>query len=167
MRFRPGIEAKEKFFSTLLFAHARASCFMKENAVILVVEDDDNDALLLQEAFRRAGILNPLRVLVNAQEALLYLVGEGPFMNRSLFPMPGIIFTDLQMPLSSGLELIQWIKSQTDFSQIPVVALTGSSDPEEQADAMVAGANKVLDKPVSHQALVEEVRLVCEHLLAV
>jgi hypothetical protein len=41
---------------------------MDENALILVVEDDDKDALLLQEAFRRAGILNPVEILVNAEQ---------------------------------------------------------------------------------------------------
>ena len=138
---------------------------MNEDGLILVVEDNDNDAFLLREAFHRAGILNPLRIVVTAEQATEYLLGNGLYASRRDFPLPSIIFTDLHLPRTSGLSLVRWIKSQPSLAEIPVVVMSGSDGRETREAAYEAGANLVLSKPAGQEELVQEVRLACEHLL--
>jgi CheY-like chemotaxis protein len=138
---------------------------MNEESLILVVEDNDNDAILMQDAFRRAGVQNPIKILVNARQAIDYLAGVGPYADRDLFPMPSIIFTDLNLPLSDGLDLVQWIRGEPERAEIPVIAMTGSGDSKKNDEAVHAGANLAFFKPMEHEKLVEEIRLICEHLL--
>lgn len=138
---------------------------MNEDALILVVEDDPNDALLLQDAFRSAGIPNPLKMVGSGEQAMDYLSRHGPFANREDYPVPSLIFTDLHLPRTSGLQLVRWIKNQPGFAEIPVIAMTGWEDRQAKEEGYEAGANVVFCKPAAHHQLVEEVRLICEHLL--
>ena len=70
-----------------------------------------------------------------------------------------IIITDLQMPGQNGLDLITNIKSSSEFKHIPIIALTGNLDIEVLKAAKLKGAQEVLVKPVSFQALLERIQL--------
>ena len=77
---------------------------MKNQAIILVIEDDDAYALLLRRAFTRAKILNPLRVVISAEEAIAYLKGMDEYQDRAQYPLPSLIVLDLKLPGMSGHE---------------------------------------------------------------
>lgn len=128
--------------------------------LILLVEDDPNDALLVQRAFRKANVANILHVVKDGEEAVAYLRGQQPFANREQFPLPGMVLQDLKLPRKSGLEVLEWLREQPGLKRLPVVMLTSSKHPSDINRAYELGANSYLVKPVAFDALVEMVKTV-------
>ena len=122
---------------------------------ILIVEDNPDDRILLQRAFRRARLANPVHMVTDGEEAVAYLLGEGRFADREANPFPVLVLLDLKIPRRSGLEVLQWMREHPTLRRLPVVVLTSS---KEQSDINVAydlGANTYLTKPVEFDALIE------------
>lgn len=119
---------------------------MTASEAVLYAEDDDNDAFLMRRAFRLAEIPNPLRIVVDGEEAVEYLSGNGRYSNREEHPTPCLVFLDLKMPLKSGLEVLKWIR-EASSSTVPVVMLSSSNQSSDIEQAYVAGADAFLIKP--------------------
>lgn len=128
---------------------------MQNQAVFLVVEDNDDDALLLRLAFAKARILNPVQVVRSGEEAMSYLLGRGKYCNRAEFPLPQLVLLDLNMPGMSGIELLRWVRSDPGFRTLRVVVLSGSDDIRDINNAYDAGANSFLVKPADLDQFVE------------
>lgn len=122
---------------------------------ILLVEDDSNDILFIQRAFRRSKLENPIHIVRDGDEAVAYLSGEGKYGNRNLYPLPGMILLDLKLPRRSGLEVLEWLRNQPVLKRIPVVILTSSKENTDVNKAYDIGVNSYLLKPVSYNALNE------------
>jgi CheY-like chemotaxis protein len=120
---------------------------MKSGWHVLLAEDDDNDVTFLRRAFRQAEITNPLQVVSDGQAAIDYLSGNGPFSDRSQYPLPALVLLDLKMPRKTGLEALQWIRDQQNFFALPIIMLTSSVHPTEIGAAYHAGANAFVTKP--------------------
>ena len=131
---------------------------MTGHPLILLVEDDPNDALLVQRAFRKANVSNVLQVVRDGEEAVAYLKGEKPFSDRQQFPLPGVILQDLKLPRKSGLEVLAWLRGQPGLRRLPVVMLTSSRQSSDINRAYELGANSYLVKPVAFDALVEMIK---------
>jgi CheY-like chemotaxis protein len=114
---------------------------------ILYVEDEETDVMLLQHAFAKAGIRNPLQTVKDGKLAKDYLAGDGPFADRKLHPLPGLVLLDLNLPYWSGFEVLVWIREQPHLRRLPVIIFTSSSRPDDVARAYDAGANAYLVKP--------------------
>jgi two-component system response regulator len=71
--------------------------------VILIAEDDKNDAQLLANAIAAAGLENPVVTVPNGVDVIRYLEGHAEFSDRSRFPMPSVVLLDLKMPGFTGL----------------------------------------------------------------
>ena len=102
---------------------------MDTNAV-LYVEDDESDVFLMQRAWQKVGLLHPLYIVRDGQEAANYLagVGVGQFANRAMYPLPALMLLDLKLPRMSGLELLTWLRGRDDaIHSLPVVILSSSS----------------------------------------
>jgi CheY-like chemotaxis protein len=125
---------------------------------ILLVEDDENDVMLLQRAFRRAAIVNPLQVVRHGDDAVAYLEGTGEFADRRLHPLPVLMLLDLKLPRRTGLEVLQWVKERTGLKKIPIIVLTSSKNDEDVNRAYELGANSYVVKPVSFETLLELVK---------
>jgi CheY-like chemotaxis protein len=117
------------------------------NSPILHAEDDENDAFLIQRAFKRAAILNPLVVVSDGKAAIDYLAGQGKYAERKDHPIPCLILLDLKMPGKSGLEVLEWIQNQSTFSTLPSLMLTSSNQEKDIRQAYLLGANGYLMKP--------------------
>lgn len=128
------------------------------NAPILLVEDEENDVLLLQRAFARSGLLNPLQVVRHGDDAVAYLEGSGEFADREKFPLPVFILLDLKLPRRSGLEVLQWVKEHAGLKRVPIVVLTSSKNDADVNRAYELGANSYIVKPVSFETLLELVK---------
>jgi CheY-like chemotaxis protein len=126
---------------------------------ILLVEDDPNDQLLIRRAFARAKLMNPLRLTRDGDEAVDYLAGDGAFADREANPLPALVMLDLKLPRRSGLEVLEWLRSQAgSLGRTPVVVLTSSRENRDVDRAYELGANSYLVKPVDFDGLLEMIR---------
>lgn len=127
-------------------------------AEILLVEDNPDDVLLIQRAFRKLGAVNPLRVVSDGEQAVAYLAGEGPYADRDAHPLPSLLLLDLKLPRRSGFEVLEWLRGRPGLRRLPVVVLTSSRESQDVGRAADLGANSYLVKPVQFDALQEMVR---------
>lgn len=125
---------------------------------ILLVEDEENDVMLLQRAFRRSGMLNPLQVVRHGDDAVAYLEGTGEYADRAKYPLPVLVLLDLKLPRRTGLEVLEWVKERAGVRKIPIVVLTSSKNDTDVDRAYELGANSYLVKPVSFETLLELVK---------
>ena len=122
---------------------------------VLLVEDNIDDVLLTQRAFRKAGVQASLRVAADGDEAVAYLRGDGAYGDRTAHPKPALVLLDWKLPKRSGREVLQWVRQQPQFVALPVVVLTSSREQEDIDRAYGAGANSYLQKPVMLENLTE------------
>jgi two-component system response regulator len=114
---------------------------------ILIVEDYEDDAKLLQLLLKDCGIVSPIRMSFSAEDAINYLGGVPPFSNRSTSPLPAVVFVDLKLPGISGFELLRWMKNHPELKDIFVVVLSATGDLISVQAAYALGANSFLIKP--------------------
>src|SRR6187455_1955774 len=100
---------------------------MKKDGVIFLLENSTDYLFCLDQAFRYAQVINPLRVARYGNEAILYLKGIGIYGDRNHYPLPSLIIIDLSTPDGSGLAVLGWIRRQPDFHYVPVIILVQPS----------------------------------------
>ena len=122
--------------------------------VILLAEDDENDILLVQRAFKEVHLPNPLQVVRNGEEAIAYLKGVGQYANRADYPLPSLLLLDLKMPGKNGFEVLQWIRSEPTLLNLRVIVLTSSTELHDLNEAYRLGANSFLVKPADFNNLI-------------
>jgi CheY-like chemotaxis protein len=92
------------------------------SSVILHVENDTDDIFMTQRALKKVGVTSPTPAVENGEQAVSYLLGQGKFDNRQDYPLPSVILLDWNMPLMSGSEFLQWLRSQTGaLRRLPVI----------------------------------------------
>jgi CheY-like chemotaxis protein len=126
----------------------------RNKLVILWVEDDDNDVLLLQRAFKKAGIA-PVHICTNGEDAVRYLQGQPPYEDRQRYPVPTLVVTDINMPRASGFDLLKWIRNHPDCHVVPVVLFSGSAESHDISRAYQLGANAFFQKPARLENVVD------------
>jgi CheY-like chemotaxis protein len=133
---------------------------MKKQKVfrLFLLEDDDNDACLIQRAIERTGLPCELAHFHDPRAAIDTLLR---FQNPDA-EAPHLILTDLKMPGMSGLEFIQWLRSSS-FSCIPIIMLSGSSLPKDILAAYRHGTNSYSTKPLNVHDLNEIVNTVMKY----
>lgn len=96
--------------------------------VILLAEDDLDDAEQTKIALRSAGILNQVNLVTDGDEAIAYLEGAGKFSDRQKFPFPEVLLLDLKMPRVDGFRVLAWLNFQTTTQKPLVIVLSGHID---------------------------------------
>jgi CheY-like chemotaxis protein len=122
---------------------------------ILLAEDNDDDIVLIQEAFAEAKIANLLQVVNDGQEAMAYLRREGKYQETQ---MPGLLLLDINMPRKNGFEVLKEMKADTTLRHIPVVMLTTSNRDEDIIKSYEEGACTYIRKPVDFDQLKDVVK---------
>ena len=130
--------------------------------VILVAEDNPDEAMLLQRAFKKAGIDVRVHICGDGNEAADYLRGEKIFSDRSKYPFPNMLITDLKMPRCNGFELLERMQTEHRCSVFPRVVLSASAEDRDVRRAFHVGASCYLQKPARFDDLVQMVRKLCE-----
>ena len=125
---------------------------------ILVADDDADEIVLLQLAFIKAGLKNPLLAVGDGEECVQYLRGDGKFADRSQYPMPQLLLLDLKMPRLNGIQVLTWLRSQPQLKQLPVIVLTGSTFDSDITRAYAAGANSFLPKLLDPAGLASQIK---------
>jgi CheY-like chemotaxis protein len=130
---------------------------------VLVAEDNADDYLLLEYAFKRANFEARRMRVRDGLEAKAYLAGEGDFGNRQTSPLPALILADLKMPRMNGLELLQWTRNQPVLKRIPFVLLSASASPLDITAAYESFANCYHVKPSRLEDLIELMRKMADY----
>jgi CheY-like chemotaxis protein len=123
--------------------------------VVLMADDDEDDLLLVKDAFRAAGIPVELRSVLDGEELLEYLFRRNKYEDSFLSPEPSLILLDLNMPKKDGREVLAEIKAHPILRQIPVVVLTTSREALDIKRCYEMGASSYVTKPNSFNALVD------------
>jgi two-component system, response regulator len=126
--------------------------------VILLVEDNDDDADLTMMAFNEANIGNPIVRAKDGVEALNYLFARGSYQNRNPLTAPVVVLLDLKMPRLGGLEVLKEIRSSASIRHLPVVILTSSDEDNDRLAAYDNHVNSYVRKPVDYDQFVAATR---------
>ena len=121
----------------------------RDESTILLVEDERNDVFFLEYAFATAGIVNPLQVVEDGEEAIEYLAGAGKYGNRDKYPLPCLVLLDLKLPRRSGLDVLRWIQEHPSLQSLIVLVLSSSREATDVDQAYQLGARSYLVKPLS------------------
>lgn len=119
----------------------------KEGKGILIVEDFEDDAKLLELLLTGAGVINPIRSVLSAEQAIAYLEGAPPYWNRGKYPLPSVIFVDLKLPGIDGFDFLRWLRSHPLLKGAFIVILSATGDLVSVQAAYALGANSFLVKP--------------------
>ena len=122
---------------------------------ILLVEDNEDDILLEQEALSEAKLVNLMHVVRDGEEAMAYLRCEGDYQNAR---MPGLILLDINMPKKNGFEVLNEIKADPVLRHIPVVMLTTSESESDVVKSYAKGACSFITKPMDFDKFGEVVK---------
>ena len=129
----------------------------KENLSVLLVEDNEDDVLIAQRAFREFKVINEVQVARDGQEALDMLAGAGRYSGKKPF-RPALILLDITLPLMDGMTVLKRLKADTALRGIPVVMLTTSSRHEDIVRCYENGAASYITKPASLEEFLELAR---------
>lgn len=119
---------------------------MSQPVDLLLVEDNEDDMLLIDEAFAEAKLMNVIQKVRDGEEALAYLRREGRYKNAH---RPGLVLLDINMPKKSGFEVLAAMKEDPQLRPIPVVMLTMSDREEDIVRSYADGACSYVRKPMS------------------
>jgi CheY-like chemotaxis protein len=139
---------------------------VSDTSVILVVEDREDDILLIQKAFEKAAVQNPVHFVRSGDEAVAYLSGQWKYSNRAEYPLPVLVLLDLKLLGMDGFEVLAWIRRQEGLRALPVVVLTSSMALSDVNRAYQLGANSFFVKELEFQNSVELSRLLQNYWLA-
>ena len=121
---------------------------MTRQFVLLLLEDSEEDIFLFRRAIGKVGREVALHCVRNGGEAQKYLRGEEKFADRTEFPMPAVVFSDLQLPGMGGLEFLEWLRQTPTLRALPCVIYSGSANPTDVQAAYDAGVTSFIVKPL-------------------
>ena len=122
---------------------------------IVMIEDDEGHARLIEKNIRRAGILNDIRHFTDGGTALDYLFNDtgGPALNG-----PALILLDLNLPDMTGIDILRRVKDNATLKSAPVVVLTTTDDAQEIKRCYELGCNVYITKPVNYENFANAIR---------
>lgn len=125
--------------------------------VIVMIEDDEGHARLIERNIRRAGVNNEILPFDNGTAALEYLLGADgsgeASARRSL-----LILLDLNLPDMTGVDILAQVKSNPHLRRSPVIVLTTTDDQREIQRCYDLGANVYITKPVNYEGFANAIR---------
>jgi CheY-like chemotaxis protein len=127
----------------------------QQAVTIVMIEDDEGHARLIEKNIRRAGIYNPIKHFLDGTSALdfLYDAPDGPTHSG-----PALILLDLNLPDMSGTDILARIKGEGPLKRAPVVVLTTTDDKIEIQRCYDLGCNVYITKPVNYESFADAIR---------
>jgi len=127
---------------------------MKEEVIVLVVEDDDGHARLIEKNLRRASIKNEMLRFTDGQQILDFLFRRGEGRKR-VHLAPYLLLLDIHIPKMDGVEVLRQIKQNEELRKVPVIMLTTTDDPREVEVCHSLGCSHYIVKPVEYDKFAE------------
>ena len=139
---------------------------MQKEVTILIAEDDDGHASLIERNLKRAGVHNEVRRFADGQEVLDFLLAaaeaSGQQGGRSF-----LLLLDINMPKLDGIEVLREVKNNPLLKRIPVIMITTADDPREVEKCHELGCSNYVTKPVEYEKFVNSIRQLGLFLLIV
>jgi CheY-like chemotaxis protein len=130
---------------------------------ILLVEDCEDDARLALRAFRKLRLAEKVRWVRNGTEAMQFLIHSGEDQQHGA--RPKLVLLDLNIPKTSGLRILQTIKSSPKTRNLPVVILTSSNQEKDIAESYRLGANSYVIKPIDFAEFADSIQKISTYWL--
>ncbi len=127
--------------------------------VILVVDDNQDEAALTLRALQKNHITNPVVVAQNGLQALDYLFGTGNDAEDDR-PLPKLVLMDLDMPRMHGLEVLRQIRHHDRTKHLPVIIFTASMSDSDRLQSYQLAASSYICKPMKFSDFLETIRQV-------
>ena len=121
---------------------------MDKKPTVLLAEDESADVFIMQRAIGKMDSPISLQVAKDGEQAIDYLAGHGEYADRERFPIPKLILLDIKMPRKNGFDVLEWLRYNHAFADVPVVMITSSSLKTDIDHANALGASAYLVKPV-------------------
>jgi two-component system response regulator len=131
---------------------------VNEKKVILLVEDNPDDAALTLRALKKNNITNKIVVARDGVEAIDYLFSTGMHAGRDNNLLPEVVLLDLKLPKMDGFEVLARLRADERTKLLPIVILTSSKEEQDVVHGYGLGANSYVRKPVDFEQFVEAVR---------
>jgi CheY-like chemotaxis protein len=130
---------------------------MTTPVTIIMIEDDDGHARLIERNIRRSGVNNEIIPFRNGTDALSYLLGNdhGALAHKG---QPLLILLDLNLPDMTGTEILRQLKESRNFKSTPVVVLTTTDDAQEIKRCYELGCSVYITKPVNYESFAHAIR---------
>lgn len=125
--------------------------------IIVMIEDDEGHARLIEKNIRRAGVRNEIVPFKTGAKAVTYLLGaDGSGVTSNGRQM--LILLDLNLPDMAGVDILEQLKSNKHTRLAPVVVLTTTDDSREIKRCYDLGANVYITKPVNYESFANAIR---------
>lgn len=124
---------------------------------IVMIEDDEGHARLIEKNIRRAGVSNQIEAFADGSSALAYLLGADGSGEVSK-GRHMLVLLDLNLPDMTGIEILKRIKDNMHLKRVPVVVLTTTDDSREIQRCYDVGANVYITKPVNYEGFANAIR---------
>ena len=130
---------------------------MRKEVIIVIAEDDEGHATLIQKNLKRAGISNNFLWLKDGQETLDFFFSRGERPHREE-RTPYLLLLDLRMPKVDGVDVIRELKRDDELRKIPIIVITTTDDPREVEHCHALGCSNYITKPVDYDRFVAAIR---------
>ena len=132
-----------------------------EPCLILMADDDANDAFLFGRGLSRSETPHSLMHVKDGLDAMKYLRGEHPYTDRGQFPEPHLMILDLKMPFMNGFDVLLAVRADEKLSRLPIVVMSGSDIEPDRTRAIELGARAFFVKPVGGAEMVQCAEAIC------
>jgi two-component system response regulator len=129
---------------------------MRKN-VILLVEDNPDDAELTRLAFQKSHLRQEVVVVQDGAEALDYIFGTGAYDGRDVNVLPTVVLLDIKLPKVNGFEVLRRLRTDRRTDRLPVVLLTSSREAQDLRQGYALGANSYIVKPIEFEKFIHTV----------
>ncbi len=130
---------------------------MSKPVTIIMVEDDEGHARLIERNIRRSGVNNEIVPFTDGTSALKYLLGEdGSGLTHKGQAL--LVLLDLNLPDTTGIEILRRVKDNQYLKTTPVVVLTTTDDAQEIKRCYELGCNVYITKPVNYESFANAIR---------
>ena len=124
---------------------------------IVMVEDDEGHARLIEKNIRRAGVNNEIIAFTNGNSVLNYLFGDDK-TGRVSSGRSYLVLLDLNLPDMTGIDILARIKANEHTRRAPVIVLTTTDDQREIQRCYDLGANVYITKPLNYESFANAIR---------
>jgi CheY-like chemotaxis protein len=130
----------------------------KAYRMVLLVDDDEDDCVLIRDAFNDLRINIRFACLDKGEALLTYLGGGAPY--EKVHDRPDLILLSLDLPRLEGLNALKAVKADLRYKSIPIIACTNSAERDMTLECYNAGVNALMLKPMNYENLLEAIKAI-------